>query len=171
MGLGQMGEDAAQQFLKLGFDVYTWSRTPKDNQGMTSFHSHAQLHDFLACADILVCLLPLTPETENILNARTLQQLPKGAYVINVARGGHINDEDLIDALDSNHLSGATLDTFRVEPLPANHPFWTHPKITITPHVASITDPSSVAEQIVANYHRAKRSEPLLNQAYAERGY
>lgn len=171
MGAGQMGKDAAEAFVHLGFEVYTWSRTSKNIEGVKSFYGDDGLKPFLNKCDILICELPLTPQTHNILNQENLNQLPKGAYVINIARGGHVNDEDLIEALDCGHVSGALLDTFRDEPLPAEHPFWNHPKIKVTPHVASITDPNVVAKQVIENYQRMQRGEPLSNQVDPSQGY
>ena len=127
--------------------------------------------EFLNKADILVCLLPLTSETENILNAQTFSQLPPKAYLINVARGAHLVDVDLLAALDSGQLSGALLDVFREEPLPKHHPFWSHEQIMITPHVASVTNPKSASGQIIENYRRAINGEPLLNLVDINCGY
>lgn len=119
----------------------------------------------------MVCLLPLTPQTQGILNKQTLSQLPIGAYVVNAARGAHLVDADLLELLDAGHLSGACLDVFHVEPLPEEYPFWHHSKVLITPHVASLTVPSSVAPQIVENYRRLKAGEPLLNLVDLNQGY
>ncbi|HEY9889303.1 MAG TPA: NAD(P)-dependent oxidoreductase, partial [Candidatus Obscuribacterales bacterium] len=120
---------------------------------------------------ILVCLLPLTPATEGILNLDLFQQLPAAAYLINPARGAHLVEADLLTALAAGHLSGACLDVFYQEPLPADHPFWPHRAIRVTPHCASLTDPASVAPQIVENYHRLQRGAPLLNAVSRQRGY
>jgi glyoxylate/hydroxypyruvate reductase len=137
MGLGVLGADAARTLAAYGFPVAGWSRTPKELAGIECFAGEAGFGPFLARTDILVCLVPLTPATAGILNAETFARLPKGAVVINVGRGGHLVEEDLIPALDSGQLAGATLDVFREEPLPPEHPFWRHPKILVTPHVAS----------------------------------
>ncbi len=171
MGLGQLGCDVATHMQRLGFNVIGWSRSAKQVEGIKNYVGKAQFNDFLAQSEVLVCLLPLTPETQNILNRETFSHLPKGAYVINAARGAHLVDADLIAALDNNHLSGACLDVFRVEPLPADHPFWQHPKIKITPHIASKTNPVSVAPQIIANYKHVLANEKLLNEVDVERGY
>lgn len=171
MGLGAIGTFVGRRLLEFGFTVHGWSRTPKQLDGIACFSGMDALDQFLGLADILICLLPLTGETENLLNARTLAKLPNGAYLINVARGGHLVDEDLLSALDSGHLAGALLDVFREEPLPAGHPFWGHEKIMLTPHIASVTNPYSAASQVIANYHRARAGEPLLNQVDPERGY
>ena len=126
---------------------------------------------FLNTSKILVCLLPLTPETTGILNKELFQKLPKDAFVINVARGGHLVDEDVLDALDSGHLSGACLDVYHQEPLPTSHPFWNNQKIHMTPHYASVSDTSSVIPQIVENYKRLRKGEPLLNEVDRNKGY
>ena len=139
MGLGVLGERVGRALAQFGFPVMGWSRSPKSIAGVQCFAGEAGFHDFLAATRILVCLLPLTPDTENIMCQGTLARLRPGGYVINVARGNHLVDDDLIALLDSGHLAGATLDVFRTEPLPAAHPFWNHPKITVTPHTSART--------------------------------
>jgi glyoxylate/hydroxypyruvate reductase A len=171
MGLGHLGADAARKLHTMGFPVSGWSRTPKSIEGVVGFTGDGGLDDFLSGADILICLLPLTPATRGILNRRTLSKLPAGAYLINAARGEHLLEEDLIAALEGGHLSGACLDVFRQEPLPESHPFWNHPQVTVTPHVASLTYPRDVAPQIVANYHRVRAGQPPLNVVDLNRGY
>lgn len=171
MGLGHLGADAAGRLRSLGFTVRGWSRTPKAIEGVAGFAGDGALEDFLSGSDILVCLLPLTPATRGILNRRTLTRLPAGAYVINVARGEHLVEEDLLAALDSGHLSGACLDVFRQEPLPEAHPFWGHPLVTVTPHIASLTIPRDVAPQIIANYHRVVAGQPPQHVVDWKRGY
>ncbi|MEJ0070977.1 MAG: glyoxylate/hydroxypyruvate reductase A [Pseudomonadota bacterium] len=171
MGLGALGALAASRLALCGFPVAGWSRGPKQVAGVESFVGADGLGPFLARTDMLVCLLPLTPETNGILNAALFRQLPPGAYVVNAARGHHVVDADLIASLDSGHLAGATLDVFRTEPLPASHPFWAHPKIAVTPHVASLAKPDSVAEQILDNLGRLARGAPLLNQVDRQAGY
>lgn len=171
MGLGQLGCDAALKLQALGLRVRGWSRSEKQIPGIACFNGEDQLPEFLSACQVLICLLPLTSQTENKLNADLFAKLPKGAYVINVARGPHLVDDDLLAALDSGHLSGACLDVFREEPLPTDHPFWTHSKIRITPHIASVTNPRSVAKLVVENYHRAMASKPLLNQVDMGKGY
>ncbi|MFQ6024595.1 MAG: 2-hydroxyacid dehydrogenase, partial [Acidiferrobacterales bacterium] len=163
MGLGVLGAEVAQKLTALGFAVAGWSRTAKMIDGVDSFHGRDQLDQFLEHTDILVCLLPLTSETEGILNRRTFAALPGGAYVINVARGRHLIEEHLLEALDSEHIAGATLDVFRTEPLPRDHPFWRHPKVTVTPHIASITSPDTGAIPVVENIRRHQKGEPLTN--------
>ncbi|MGD9045520.1 MAG: glyoxylate/hydroxypyruvate reductase A [Desulfobacterales bacterium] len=171
MGLGQLGKDAAKKLSYLGFPVTGWSRTPKEIQGVNCLAGEAALGDFLSQSRILICMLPLTPKTQGILNHKTFDKLPAGAYVINVARGQHLIEKDLLAALDSGQLAGACLDVFEVEPLPADHPFWSHPKIIVTPHISSLTYPKAVAPQIIENYRRTKAGKPLLNVVDIKRGY
>jgi glyoxylate/hydroxypyruvate reductase len=139
MGLGVLGQRVCKALQQFEFPVVGWSRSLKTIDGIQCFAGDEGLHNFLAATRVLVCLLPLTAETENILRAEHLQRLQPGAYVINVARGGHVVDDDLIALIDSGHMAGATLDVFRQEPLPAAHPFWKHPKITVTPHTSART--------------------------------
>ncbi|MCP4328661.1 MAG: glyoxylate/hydroxypyruvate reductase A [Alphaproteobacteria bacterium] len=171
MGLGELGADAGRQLADLGFDVAGWSRTKKDIAGIESFHGADGLETFLARTEILICLLPLTAATEGILGASLFAGLPDGAYLINAARGRHLVEEDLIPALDSGRLAGATLDVFREEPIPADHPFWRHPRITITPHVASISDPRSVAGLVADNIRRVEAGDQPLNLVDPAAGY
>ncbi len=139
MGLGVLGERVTRTLAQFDFPVLGWSRSAKEIPCVQCFSGQAGLHDFLSATRILVCLLPLTPDTQDIMNRQTLSRLLPGAYVINVARGAHLVDEDLIALLGSGHLAGATLDVFRTEPLPATHPFWQHPKIVVTPHTSART--------------------------------
>lgn len=171
LGLGVLGGDAARKLSALGFDVAGWSRTPKTIPGVHSYSGRGELGNMLARTQILICLLPLTPETRGILNHDTLARLPRGAYLINAARGGHVVEQDLLEALDNGHLAGATLDVFETEPLPDDHPFWDHPKVTVTPHIASITNPSTAARHIVDNVRRAERGEALIGVVDLQRGY
>lgn len=171
MGLGVLGNAVADKLHKNYFQVYGWSRTEKDCDNVTSFHGKDQLEEFLNNAEILVCLLPLTEDTKNILNADLFDMLPEGAYVINVARGEHLVEHDLMEMINNGHLSGASLDVFREEPLPEEHPFWDHEKINITPHIASVTKPESVVPQIAENYDRMNDGEELKNVVERERGY
>ncbi len=163
MGLGVLGKATALNLSKNGFNVSGWSKTHKQIEGVSTYHGDRGLRDFLKNTSILICLLPLTSETECILNKELFEQLPKGAYIINVARGEHLKEYDLLEMLDKNHLSGASLDVFRTEPLPEEHPFWKHPKVHISPHIASITDPKKVAKQLMDNYMRLNAREPLRN--------
>jgi glyoxylate/hydroxypyruvate reductase A len=139
MGLGVLGERVARALRVFEFPVKGWSRSAKTIAGVQGFAGAAQFNDFLAASRVLVNLLPLTPDTRDIMNRETLSRLQIGGYVINVARGAHLVDEDLIALIDSGHLAGATLDVFRTEPLPAAHPFWQHPNITVTPHTSART--------------------------------
>ncbi|SFB91787.1 glyoxylate/hydroxypyruvate reductase A [Polaromonas sp. OV174] len=139
MGLGVLGERVSQTLAQFDFPVLGWSRSPKAIDGVQCFSGDDGFKEFLAATRILVCLLPLTPDTENIMRHDTLSRLLPGAYVINVARGRHLVDDDLLALLDNGHVAGAMLDVFRTEPLPAAHPFWAHPKITVTPHTSART--------------------------------
>ena len=171
LGLGVLGTDSALKLKALGFPVAGWSRRPKAIDGITCLHGPDGLDRLLGQTDILVCQLPLTPATTGILDAANLGKLPKGAYVINPGRGGHLVEEDLIELLDSGHLSGAMLDVFRKEPLPPDHPFWRHPKVTVTPHIAGITDPRTTAAQITENIRRCRLGLTPLNIVDRARGY
>ncbi|MDJ0951363.1 MAG: glyoxylate/hydroxypyruvate reductase A [Alphaproteobacteria bacterium] len=171
MGLGVLGADAARKLAHVGFRVTGWSRSAKSIEGVTCFHGGLGFVEFLAGADILVCLLPLTAETEAIINAETLAVLPEGAFVINCARGGHLVEEDLLAAIERGHVAGAALDVFRSEPLPDDHPFWDHPKIRVYPHVAAITNPRTAADQVADNYRRMVAGQPFLNLVDPARGY
>ena len=171
MGLGELGGASARALAGLEFDVAGWSRSPKEIPGVECFHGDFGLDAFLARTEILVCLLPLTPETEGILNADLFAKLPKGASLINAARGGHQIEADILTALESGQLSETTLDVFREEPLPAGHPLWRHPRVTVTPHNASLTDPIGAVKQVIANIERIRRGEPPLNIVDPKAGY
>ena len=171
MGLGVLGTRVAQAAAQFEFPVVGWSRTPKDVPGVRCFAGPAQFDDFLGATRILVCLLPLTPETNGIMNARNLSRLLPGGYVINVARGAHLVDEDLIALLDSGPLAGAALDVFRTEPLPAEHPFWRHPKITLTPHTSARTLRGESIAQIAGKIRALERGEHIAGVVDVKRGY
>jgi glyoxylate/hydroxypyruvate reductase A len=171
MGMGQLGSHAAMQLRRFGFAVAGWSRTPKEIAGIGSYVGSDGLLPFVRRTDILICTLPLTPSTEGILGRRIFEHLPQGAYLINVARGQHLVEADLISALAQGRLSGACLDVFCEEPLPESHPFWRHPRITVTPHISSLTYPAAVAPQLVENYRRLESGQPLENVVDPERGY
>lgn len=171
MGLGQLGADAARKLAFLGFQVAGWRRTPRQIDSIPTFHGENQLGEFLSRSHILICLLPLTPATKGILNRSTFNALQHGAYLIHVARGEHLVEADLLEALDSGQLSGACLDVFRTEPLPDDHAFWGHPRIIVTPHISSLTHSRAVAPQVIENYRRAISGTPLLNLVDVKRGY
>ncbi len=149
MGLGVLGQRVLGALKGFDFPLRGWSRTPHAISGVDTFVGPGELPRFLAASRVLVNLLPLTPETENLLNTQTLSQLQPGGYLVNVARGRHLVDEDLLALLDSGHLTGATLDVFRQEPLPAEHAFWRHPRITVTPHTSARTLREDSLAQIV----------------------
>lgn len=171
MGSGQLGSDTAIKLTGLGFNVFTYSQSPQTISHVTHFYGKNQLNAFLSNVNILICLLPLTPDTRHILNRELFEQMPPGAYLINVARGQHLVEADLIAAIESNQLSGACLDVFTTEPLPATNPLWRQPKVIITPHIASTTDTHSVAPQIVENYRHVLAGQPLINLVNREKGY
>jgi len=160
MGLGVLGERVARALASFEFPVQGWSRSPKAIDGVQCFSGDAGFNDFLAASRVLVCLLPLTPETENILCRDTLSRLQPGAYVVNVARGRHLVDDDLIALIDSGHLAGATLDVFRTEPLPPAHPFWKQPKITLTPHTSARTLRAESIAQIAGKIRALEAGTP-----------
>jgi len=171
MGMGELGARAADGLLGLGFHVRGWSRRIRTLPGLESFAGEAGLSAFLAGTQILVCLLPLTAQTRGILCASTFAQMPRGSSVINAARGGHLVDADLLAALDAGQLSGATLDVFETEPLPAGHAFWRHPRILVTPHVASVTSLPTAAALVVDNLAQWRAGGALRNVVDPDRGY
>jgi len=171
MGLGVLGQRVARAVQAFEFPVLGWSRSPRQVHGVRCYARQSQLAEFLAETRVLVCLLPLTAETQGILCRETLSQLQPGAYVINVARGAHLVEEDLIPLLDEGHLAGATLDVFRQEPLPAGHPFWRHPKVTVTPHTAARTLRDESVAQIAAKIARLERGESIAGIVDPVRGY
>jgi glyoxylate/hydroxypyruvate reductase A len=171
LGLGTLGAATAEKLIGLGFPVRGWSRSKKSLPGVETFHGAEQLHEFLAPVRMLMCLLPLTAETEGILDAKLFAHLSDGAVLVNGARGGHLNEADVMAALDSGKLAYAVLDVFREEPLPPDHSFWRRRDIIITPHVAAITRAGTGAGDILENYRRAMAGKPLLNPVDPERGY
>ncbi|SLN33496.1 Glyoxylate/hydroxypyruvate reductase A [Aquimixticola soesokkakensis] len=171
LGIGALGAACAQKIASFGFDVHGWSRSPKTIDGLTCHAGAAGLDAALRNADIVVTLLPNTADTENTLNARTLSLTAKGAVIINPGRGPLIDDKALLAALDSGQISHATLDVFRVEPLPASDPYWAHPKVTVTPHVAALTRPASASGVVAENIRRAEAGEALLNLVDRALGY
>jgi len=171
LGFGELGRDAARKLQGLGFDVALWGRRPRAVEGLRGYAGSSGLAALLGRSEILVCLLPLTAETEGILNTRTFSLLPRNAAVINAARGGHLVEEDLLGALARGHLSAAVLDVFRDEPLPARHPFWRHPRIVVTPHIAAATHPPTAAPIILDNIRRFEEGRPLLHEIDPAQGY
>ena len=171
MGLGTIGQDAAKKLALLGFPTMGWSRTAKTVPGVETFHGREALTKFLGRTNILVNVLPLTRETRGIMDKTLFAALPKGAFVINMGRGGHVVDEDLLAALDSGHLAGAALDVFNTEPLPADHPYWAHPKVHITPHMAGYTNPRTASPGVIENIKRLRAGQPLINTVDAKTGY
>ena len=171
MGLGVLGERVAKALASFEFPVNGWSRSAKAIEGVQCFSGPAQLDMFLAATRILVCLLPLTPDTKDIMRRDTLARLQPGGYVINVARGAHLVDNDLLSLIDDGHLSGATLDVFRTEPLPKDHPFWQHPKITVTPHTSARTIRDESIAQIVGKIAALEREEAIAGIVEPGRGY
>ena len=171
MGLGVLGQRVARALKVFDFPVNGYSRSPKQLDGVRCYAGPEALPAFLQASRVLVNLMPLTPETENILNHTTLSQLQKGGYVINVARGSHLVDEDLLSLIDSGHLAGAMLDVFRTEPLPAAHPFWRHPKISVTPHTSARTLREESIAQISGKILALQRGEPINGVVDPGRGY
>ncbi len=171
LGLGALGGACAQALAALNFNVVGWSRTQKDIAGITCMSGDDGLDQTLAQAEIIILLLPLTAGTENLLNAQRLGQMPKGAMIINPGRGPLIDDDALLAALDTGQIDHATLDVFRVEPLPADHPYWAHPQVTVTPHIASETRPDSSARVIAENIRRGETGEPFLHLVDRNAGY
>ncbi len=171
MGLGVLGQRVVRAVQQFEFPVRGWSRSPKELPGVRCYAGEAQFAEFLAETRVLVCLLPLTEETRGIMRRETLSLLQPGGYVINVARGAHLVEEDLIPLIDSGHLAGAALDVFRQEPLPAGHPFWRHPKITMTPHTAARTLRDESVAQIAQKIQRLERGEPIAGVVDHHKGY
>ena len=171
MGLGNLGAAAADLLKQIGFEVRGWSRSPKDLPGIQCFSGSEGFGAFLEGTEILVCLLPLTESTRGILNADTFNRLKRGASIVNAARGPHLVDSDLVDALNSGQISSATLDVFHVEPLPKTHPFWTNPKITVTPHVASLIDAPTGSKIVAKNIRTFQETGTVADLADAKRGY
>jgi glyoxylate/hydroxypyruvate reductase A len=171
MGLGVLGEHVAKAVAALDFPVNGWSRSAKQIMGVRSFAGKDQLGEFLAESKVLVCLMPLTAGTRDILNRNTLSQLQRGAYLINVARGAQLVDEDLLALLESGHMAGATLDVFRTEPLPADHAFWKHPKVVVTPHISARTLRAQSIRQIAYKLLAMERGEAVAGLVDTAAGY
>jgi glyoxylate/hydroxypyruvate reductase A len=168
LGMGELGSDAARKLHALGFRLAGWSRRAKALPGVQSFTT---LDAMLPACDVLVCLLPLTAQTQGVLNARAFSLMKPGGCVINLARGGHVVRADLLRALDSGRLAHAYLDVFETEPLPPADAFWRHPGITVTPHIAALTEPRTALPKLVENIERVRRGEPPLNLVDVVAGY
>ncbi|MCA8868283.1 MAG: glyoxylate/hydroxypyruvate reductase A [Rhodobacteraceae bacterium] len=171
LGLGTLGLASARLLQAVGFQVSGWSRRPKTASGIRGFSGREGLHQILSSSEILVLLLPQTAATKNILDTETLGMLPEGAVIINPGRGALIDDQALLASLDSGQIGHATLDVFRQEPLPADHPFWTHPRVTVTPHIASETRPETASDCIAENIRRGQAGEPFLHLVDRGEGY
>ena len=171
LGLGTIGQDTAKKFAALGFPTAGWSRTAKDLPGIKTFYGADGFKRLLAESDILVNVLPLTRDTRGILDAKAFAALPKGAYFINMARGGHVVDDALLAALNSNHLGGAVLDVFNQEPLPPDHAYWTHPKVHVTPHIAGATNPRTASPGVIENIKRLRSGGQLMHRIDPKTGY
>ncbi len=171
LGLGQMGEAAFRKLAGFGFPMSGWSRSPRVIDGIACHAGMAALPDFVAGCDILVCLLPLTEETRGILNADLFRHLPRGAALVNAGRGGHLKQDDLLAALGSGQLAAAFLDVTDPEPLPKGHPLWTHPRVILTPHLATMTRPDSAVDFVLEAIERHKAGLPLLGLVDRNRGY
>lgn len=171
LGLGSMGLPVAEFLAKFGFDVAGWVRRPRADSAIPAYAGAAGLHSLLRRSEIVVNMLPLTPTTDGILDAEAFAALPRGSAVINVGRGEHIVDADLLDALSSGQISAVTLDVFRQEPLPPEHAFWSRPEITITPHACRRVSVEHVVRDFAANARRLNAGEPLLNEVDRSRGY
>jgi glyoxylate/hydroxypyruvate reductase A len=171
MGLGVLGARVAQAVAHFDFSVNGWSRTAKEVAGVRCFHGAEGFHDFLAASKVLVSVLPATAETRDLINRDTLSRLQPGGYLINVARGVQLVEEDLLALIAEGQLAGAALDVFRTEPLPAGHPFWTHPKITITPHSAALTIRRESIAQIAAKMLALQGGQPVAGLVDRQRGY
>lgn len=171
LGLGELGGAVADHFCQAGYQVSGWARSGKSLKNIQSFAGAEQLHHAVAAADLIICLLPLTPATENLLGPGFFQALKPGAIFINVARGAIVDEAALLDALEHGPLAAACLDVFRQEPLPPASPLWQHPAVLITPHVSAVTNVSTVVSQIADNYRRAQQGTALLNPVDLVRGY
>jgi glyoxylate/hydroxypyruvate reductase len=171
MGMGVLGRRVLQALMAFEFPVRGWSRTPHELAGVECYAGAAQLPEFLGRCRVLVNLLPLTPDTENILDRRNLSRLQPGGYLINVARGSHLVEQDLMQLIDEGHLAGAALDVFRTEPLPAGHPFWRHPKITVTPHTSARTLRDESIAQIARKIRALEAGEPIAGVVDRMKGY
>ncbi|RDJ98795.1 2-hydroxyacid dehydrogenase [Paraburkholderia lacunae] len=171
LGLGVLGTAVLQRLRLFGFACAGWSRSPREIEGVDCHAGDDALAGFLARTDILICLLPLTPATRGLLDAKLFAKLPRGASLIQTGRGPHLNQQDLLAALDSGHLQNAILDVTDPEPLPARHPLWTHPRVRITPHIASATRPDTAVDVVLENLRRHRAGLPMLGQIDRTQGY
>ena len=171
LGFGEIGQNVGRKLAALGFPVSGWSRRGRAVAGFATYAGAAGLTQLLGGSEILVCLLPLTPETRGILCTATFEALPSGAGLVNAGRGAHLVEDDLIPALDRGRLSAAVLDVFREEPLPSGHPFWHHPRILLTPHIAAATNPATAAAIVLDNIRRFECGLPLKNRVDPAQGY
>ncbi len=171
LGMGMLGSRVLQTMAHFGFPLRGWSRTQKQVDGVECFSGIDGLGEFLAGTRVLVCMLPLTPETTTLLDRARLSLLPKGAYLVNVARGAHVAEPELLTLIRSGHLAGATLDVFRNEPLPAPHPFWDEPRITMTPHISALTVRHDSVRQIAGKINNLENGEPVADVVDRTRGY
>lgn len=171
LGLGTLGRAVLYRLHSFGFPCAGWSRSPQELYGVECHHGPDGLQAMLARTDILICLLPLTDSTRGILNKQVFDQLPRGATVINVGRGGHLVQDDLLRALDAGQLGNAVLDVCDPEPLPPGHPFWTHPQVVLTPHIASMTQPETAVDAVVENLSRYRQGLPMLGLVDRTLGY
>jgi glyoxylate/hydroxypyruvate reductase A len=171
LGMGVLGRRVLEALAHFGFPLRGWSRTQKDLKGVSCFTGADDLDEFLSGTRVLVCMLPLTPQTSNLLDRGTLSKLPQGSYLINVARGAHVAEPDLLTLIRSGHIAGATLDVFRNEPLPAPHPFWEEPRITMTPHISARTIRQESIGQIAGKIRALENDEPVADLVDRNRGY
>ena len=171
LGMGVLGQAVLAKLEGFGFQCAGWSRTARELPGVETFAGEEGMHAFLARTDILVCLLPLTEATRGILSRALFERLPPAAVLINVGRGAHLVEQDLLDALDAGQLSAAILDVFDAEPLPQGHPFWRHPRIVVTPHIASMTQPETAVEAVLENLRRHREGLPLIGLVDRSQGY
>lgn len=171
LGLGVLGERIVEAISGFGFPINGWSRTQKNIAGVTCYTGQDGLDVFLKTSKVVVCILPLTDDTRNILNRNNLQKLPKGAYIINVARGAHLVEDDLLALIREEHIAGATLDVFQTEPLPAGHAFWSEPRISITPHIAAMTLRDESTKQIADKINALANGQAVTGIVDPSRGY
>ncbi len=171
MGLGNLGQSVANKLAQLGFQVSGWNRSVREMGGIDTYMGREQLSNFMSSLDIVICLLPLTETTLGILNADNFSKLPKGASIINIGRGQHLVEKDLLEALSTGQLEFAILDVFEKEPLPPGHPFWSHPKIHVTPHIAAITCDETAGIQLAKNLQRLINNQELVGEVDKSKGY